>query len=89
MRKPGAELGAVVPAQHAISGLEVSSQQVCVPKVVFEPCQGFCFTSLEAMHSLQGRQSISSDVTRLVDCCDPAQRRFYSTEMHSMLAVAI
>ena len=36
--KPGAELGAIVPTQHAISGLEVAGQQVCVPKVILEPC---------------------------------------------------
>ncbi len=53
MRKPGAKLGAVVPSQHAVPGLEVVGQQVCVPEVVLEPCQSFCFTSLEAMHSLQ------------------------------------
>lgn len=53
MRQPRTELGAVVPSQHSIAGLEVGCQKVSVPQVVLEPRQSLCFTSLEAMHSLQ------------------------------------
>ncbi len=58
VRKPGAELGAVVPSQHAVSGLEIFGQQVCVPEVVLEPSQSLCFTSLEAMYSLQEHHTL-------------------------------
>ena len=52
MGQPGAELGAVIAAQHPIAHLEVGCHQVCVPQVVLEPCKRFCFASFEAVHCL-------------------------------------
>lgn len=51
--QPGTELGAVIAAQHAVASLEVVGQQVCVPQIVLQPCQGFCLASLEAVHCLK------------------------------------
>lgn len=53
MGQPGTELGAVVPAQHAVARLEVVGQQIGVPQVVLQPCQGFGLAPLEAVHCLK------------------------------------
>ena len=57
VRQPGTELGAVVAAQHAIASLEVVGQQVCVPQVVLQPCQGLRLAPLEAVHCLSHEEA--------------------------------
>ena len=65
--QPGAELGAVVTAQHAVPGLEVGCYLVCLPQVVVQPLESLCLTTSETVHSLQGRPPRSSTSTLWAD----------------------